>query len=134
MTVSADRWRCDKCQTEFRYGGPPEDALCIACGAKYLTRFIEVHETISLHLAEHVRLVAKDPTRPSSEKRRLELRKGRRLEGSGSGRLVDEVRIIDRDSDHYKEHITDAETGQILRDIEEALSTHRGGTMKDRRK
>jgi hypothetical protein len=44
-------------------------------------------------------------------------------------------RRIDRDDDWYSEHITDAETGEIIRSLEEPLSEHRGrGSAKKSRR
>jgi hypothetical protein len=43
---------------------------------------------------------------------------------TGQHRQVD--RVIDRDLDLYFEKITDADTGQVVREVSEPLSKHRG--------
>lgn len=48
------------------------------------------------------------------------------------GIWVRKERIIDRDKDHYREVITNPETGEVLHHCEEPLSEHRGhGSAKD---
>jgi len=37
---------------------------------------------------------------------------------------VEKERLIDREEDKYKEKVTDVETGEITRDVEEPLSVH----------
>ena len=130
MDVSAHQWRCDSCQHHFEHRGDPVAARCPACGSATLTRSIHVHEELKISVSEHVTLKAKDPTLSSERKRRRELRTGRRLEGSGSGRIVEEHRLVDADLDLYKERIVDVESGAVLRDVSEPLSKHRGGSEK----
>lgn len=128
MDGSANQWQCDGCQLRFEYGGDPVLARCPSCDSAYLARFIEVREELRLAISEHVTLKCKDPALPSKRKLRREVRSGRRLEGSGSGRLVDEHRVLDADHDLYEERIVDVESGDVLRDISEPLSRHRGGS------
>ena len=130
MDVSAHQWRCDTCQRRFEHRGDPVVARCPACGGMTLTRFIHVREELKISVSEHVTLKAKDPTLPSKRKLRRELRTGRRLEGSGSGRIVEEHRVVDADQDLYKERIVDVESGAVLRDVSESLAKHRGGSEK----
>ena len=89
-----------------------------------------MREEFRMAISEHVTLKGKSPSLPSKRKLRREIRSGRRLEGSGSGRVVDEHRVVDADLDLYEERIVDAVTGKVLRDISEPLSKHRGGTQK----
>jgi len=42
------------------------------------------------------------------------------------GRRVTYDRIIDRDGDLYHERVVDVETGEVVRDVTEPLSDHRG--------
>jgi hypothetical protein len=125
-----DHRSCIECHTSFLYGGNPVGAQCPSCDSPNLTRFIRVQDRILLALDEYLILQCKDPSLPSRRKLRREVRTGRRPEGSGSGRLVDELRVKDSDLDHYEERIVDAESGRVLREMEEPLSTHRGGSEK----
>jgi hypothetical protein len=44
-------------------------------------------------------------------------------------------RIIDRRANHYYEHIEDAETGEVVRHVEEPLSEHQNpGSARDKRR
>lgn len=47
-------------------------------------------------------------------------------EYSADGTLVNKLRILDRDANHYKEYVQNADTGEVLRDVEERLSDHQG--------
>ncbi len=90
MGIKADNWKCNDCQNEFRLSGDPPDGCCPSCDSLYLTRFIHIRDEAKLSVSEYVRLKGKDPSLPSKRKLRREVHMGRRLEGSGSGRLVDE--------------------------------------------
>ena len=46
------------------------------------------------------------------------------FQATGEHRQVD--RVIDRESDLYFEKITDADSGQVVREVSEPLSKHRG--------
>jgi len=41
-------------------------------------------------------------------------------------RFVQKQRVIDRESDRYVERVADPDTGEVLRDVDEPLSAHRG--------
>jgi hypothetical protein len=134
MDVVANNWRCDSCEHRFQYDGDPVAARCPSCGSEWLTRFIDVHDEIRLKISEHVVLKGKDPALTSKRKLRREVRSGVRPEGSGSGRLVEERRISDADSNEYEEKIVDVDSEVVLRDIAEPLSKHRGGSEKGPKK
>lgn len=95
-----------------------------------MTRFVTVHDHLKVSFSEYLKLKGKDPSLPSKRKLRREVRSGTRLEGSGSGRIVDEWRAVDADADNYEEKIVDVEPGRIIRDVKEPLSQHRGGSEK----
>jgi hypothetical protein len=42
------------------------------------------------------------------------------------GRFVEKMRLVDRKDDRYKERVVDPVTGEVLRDVDEPLSEHRG--------
>jgi hypothetical protein len=54
---------------------------------------------------------------------------------SASGRMVKKDRLIDRVNDLYVEKVADADTGEVLREVEEPLSEHiNRGSAKDPRR
>jgi hypothetical protein len=55
-------------------------------------------------------------------------------EFTSNGRLVNKKRIIDRSNNLYVEHVADADTGEVLRNVEQPLKEHVGrGSAKGRR-
>ena len=77
--------------------------------------------------AKASRVAGKSRTR-SGDKRKgrydLEIIKGEEFNVSGD--LMNKERIIDRKNNYYKEKISHADTGEIVRDIEELLTEHIG--------
>lgn len=134
MKLVASNWRCDLCMHSFQFDNDPIAARCPACGSEGVMRLIEEHDALRLKVSEHVVLKCKNPLLSSKRKLRREIRSGERLEGSGSGRRVEELRISDSDSDEYKERIIDIESGVVLRDTSEPLSVHKGGSERRRKK
>jgi hypothetical protein len=68
---------------------------------------------------------------PSNTKRRYERRL--REDYDRTGRRVSYDRVIDKDGDLYHERVVDAHTGEVLRDVTESLSEHRGrGSARSR--
>jgi hypothetical protein len=43
-----------------------------------------------------------------------------------SGKVRNLIRVIDKENDHYREFLTDKETGEILHECNEPLSKHQG--------
>ncbi len=41
-------------------------------------------------------------------------------------RFMHKLRIIDRDNNRYAERVVDPQTGEVLRDVDEPLTGHRG--------
>src|SRR6185295_5885069 len=110
-------------------------ATCPNCGSSQLHRFIFVTERFALSIdAEYMDLVGKDPSRSwKNGKIRRELYAGRRPEGSGSGRIVDEYSLFDHNADRRVHRIVDVETGKVLHDVDHKLSDHPDGTEKTRK-
>lgn len=51
-----------------------------------------------------------------------------------NGKWMKKERIIDRENDHYREVVTDPETGKVIQHCDEPLSQHRGhGSAKKKR-
>lgn len=42
------------------------------------------------------------------------------------GKIVNKVRIIDKDANSYIEKVVDKETGEVLQDVDELLTDHHG--------
>lgn len=82
------------------------------------------------------RIAAKSLTRSGARVRGKHRREELRGEEFAvSGQLVEKVRVIDREKNYYHEHVKDAETGEILRDVEHRLTDHtgRGSERKPRK-
>lgn len=47
-------------------------------------------------------------------------------EYSAAGRMIKKDRLIDRKRDLYKERVVDADSGEVIRDVEHPLSEHIG--------
>ena len=129
MTTTFDRSECEGGHTWPSSSGP----ICPVCASSRRRRYIGVTDTLGVRIDDHVDLRAKDPSRPSAKKERKRIRQGVRFERNGSGRRVDVNWVIDHDADRYIERVVDVETGEVLRDVDEPLSSHRGGTEKQRR-
>lgn len=71
------------------------------------------------------RVAAKGRSRLGPRKRgknRQEIVRGQ--EYSQTGQLVNKVRIIDRENNKYKELVSDADTGEKIRDVAHPLTDH----------
>lgn len=135
MTLASDQWSCETCGVRFQHAGDPAPAQCPSCDSTRLRRAIRLTDQIGVRVSERIRLRGKDNRLPSRRKLRLEIRSGPRAEGSGTGRIVDERRVVDHDANVYEERIVDAATGLVIKDVTEPLSSHRSGSQKrDRRK
>jgi predicted nucleic acid-binding Zn-ribbon protein len=91
--------------------------MCPNCGGQ--DRHVEVSDTVTAHA--DVALVARRASgrwfakgKAGEEFFRMTERWHRRL------------RRFDRDADWYSEHITDAETGEVIKSVEEPLREHQG--------
>ena len=50
------------------------------------------------------------------------------------GNLMKKERIIDRKNNYYRERVVNADTGEVVRDVEQPLSEHRGhGSAKHKK-
>ncbi len=72
------------------------------------------------HLSAEVRHGAKGEVAPHQETKIGSVWSGER------GRMVKWYRDINREANRYRERIVDPETGEVLRDVDEPLSDHRG--------
>jgi hypothetical protein len=97
------------------------DTTC-TCGSVKKTIHLAFHELNKGIKDQLVGKVKKDSL-PSKKKIRQHFISG--SEQSANGEWVEKERLIDKDNNFYKEHITD-ETGKVIIDIEEPLDKHQG--------
>jgi hypothetical protein len=72
------------------------------------------------------RLAAKGVSRTGEKKRgKYEHEALRGQEYSKSGQLMNKERIIDRKDNYYKELVVNADTGEVVRNVEHPLSEHK---------
>ena len=97
-----------------------ERITCQSCGSMARTINVQLDGAITFHSSLDLKVKRGGRGRPA-----LHLRTGDDLTRS-TGRWARLDRIIDRENDRYAEHIEDAETGRVLRHVDEPLSSHRG--------
>lgn len=96
---------------------------CPNCGSLARTFATGIAESITAH--DLLDIKHRDPERPSKDKLRTHVITGQEI-SKASGRWMDKVRVIDKNNDYYRERVADAETGEVLRDVEEPLKAHFG--------
>jgi hypothetical protein len=115
--------KCSQCEEVIAIECSAEP--CPACGS--LDRAVTAGDTGKLR--ELTRLKVRKGLLRQPE---LEIKAGDELRFS-TGRWSKLERRVDRERDRYLEHIEDAETGEVIRHVEEPLSVHQGhGTAKPR--
>ena len=131
MTVSVAAVQCSNCKRVLDESSslPPEQRQpCPKCGSLIRTFNVEVSETV----AAKTKLGLKH-RRPGIKKPIYEEVSGDDLHRNT--RLWSKlVRIIDRQNNRYVEKITNAETGECIRSVDELLTAHKGrGSAKTSR-
>ena len=122
---------CANCNAEL-----PDDLLgqprspCPRCGSTSRSYTESLIDCIAVH--DSLRAKVKRPSLPSDKKLRADTYSG--VEHSHKhGKLVRVQRTIDKDNDRYIEKVIDIQTGEILHECDEPLSTHiNHGTAKHR--
>ncbi len=119
--------QCSNCGFVFQNEDPKkpssERKLCPKCGSQNRTVHLVFKET--LELVERMKLKARKPTSTHKKRRPdYELEKGKKI--GKDGNLVSIERIIDRDSNYYKETVKDKDD-KVIVNKEEKLSEHRQG-------
>lgn len=114
--------RCGNCGQELHQSDQaPCERPCPECGSIARTVIVNISATVAAKASIHAKLGWWE---------RLPKKKALRWGVSGddfhrkSGRWSVVVRTFDRMKDWYYEHITDKETGQVVRHTEERLSEH----------
>jgi hypothetical protein len=100
---------------------------CPGCGSLGRKVLIEVSDTITVHESVGLKV------RHEGERRPFRLGKYgdslHRLSGKWNRREM----TVDRENDRYTERVIDGETGEVIHDVDEPLSDHRGhGSAKDK--
>src|SRR5450759_2043363 len=122
MSVSIGPVQCGGCRQNLEESPSllPRDRLpCPACGSMTRIHNVEIQETITFR----TKLGLKHK-RPGFKKPIYEEVGGDDLHRK-TGLWSRLLRIIDRQNNRYKEEITNAETGEVLRSVDEPLSDHR---------
>ena len=105
---------------------------CPNCGSVRRGMTEAVEERIVFREGHHVRV--KRPSLPSKDKLRADAY-ARDEPSHKHGKTVRAEREIDRDTDTYRERITDIESGEVLHECDEPLSDHFGhGSAKGKPK
>jgi hypothetical protein len=113
--------KCGKCGAVL---SSPDPATCPQCGRALSEIHLLVDEEISLTLREKLHAKVRYG-QPGEIAPHLETTAGDDLQRS-SGRWLHLERRVDREKDLYTEKLTDPETGEVMRDVRERLSEHRG--------
>ena len=120
--------KCSNCDQELDQSyQAPSQRPCPECGSTVGTVFVNMSATVATKASIYAKL---------RWWKRLPRRKALRWGVRGddlhrnSGRWSVLVRTFDRVKDWYYEHITDKETGEVLRHVEKKLSDHDHGRRK----
>jgi len=122
---------CGKCGTSL---DEPSDLPvharrpCEACGATIRRHEVSLEDSLTLKSSTSSKLQRGGKGRPV-----VEAFGGDDLTVS-TGRWIHRDRLIDHESDRYRERVFDPQTGEVIRDVDERLSDHRGhGSAKSGR-
>lgn len=97
---------------------------CPECGSVAKHVDIKIAERVGIIVRETVKGELRNDSLPSNKKRRVKFQTGDEIRRDGKG-WVKKDQLLDRDRDLYIEKVVDAESGEVLRDVEEPLSEHR---------
>lgn len=107
---------------------------CPNCGSVYRHVLATAEEEVPLRIREDTRTDIKDPSRRSKDKLRRQILSGDSLHHK-TGKWMKRYQEIDKDADRYRKIVSDLETGEVLRDVDEPLTDHQGrGSAKGRPK
>lgn len=123
MSISV---KCSKCEAVLpsEWAHDLVDRPCPSCGSIMKVIFTEIADEIPV-AHDNARIRAKDSRFSSKRNPRLDVFTGDDLRKSDAKWLKKE-RIIDKDTNHYKETVVDPTTGEVVHHSEEQLSEHYG--------
>jgi hypothetical protein len=102
-------------------GAPPENRVpCPDCGSLARRVDIRVEDTITIHDSLAIKVKRGGKGKP--------VRTGKYGDSlhTLTGRWMHREMTVDRENDRYTERIVDPESGEVIRDVDERLSDHRG--------
>ncbi len=115
---------CTKCGTAvLTSDSTSERQPCSTCGSLGRKLDGDLSDTAAAALYDQYRLRTKDPSRRSKDKIRKEIFGGYDFTHD-TGKWNFKDRVLDRDNDHYFEHVVDSETGDTIHKCEESLKDH----------
>lgn len=124
--------RCQDCGTKLAKKYLTNDGTrvpCPKCGSMRRAYSVHVHETVKVRTS-----VGYELKRAGKNKFSVKATSGASFFRK-TGDWHNLERVIDRENDKYKEKIVDEKSGEVLIDVEEPLSQHKGhGDAKHKRK
>jgi phage FluMu protein Com len=112
---------CADCETvldEAADGEPRQP--CPRCGSRLRNIAVEIEERVEIR-----EMLGVEGRRQGTKKFAFQDRSGDEF-GVKVQRWLKKVRVIDRESDQYREKVWDPETGEVIHECEEPLSQHFG--------
>ena len=111
---------CSDCQTEYDADvSTSEEKRCPKCGSIAKTITVQFEDRIEFH--DQLAMKSKR----DGEKPHLKAKVGDNYDHS-RGKYVHIEQTVDRDNNRYRKLVKDKETGEIIRDVDEPLSDHKG--------
>lgn len=120
MTSSPNSVECANCAAEIDIGRDTSDhrVPCDKCGSNKRVHNISIVETLIIYDGYGTQAKRPGENRPYVEDKSMSSYSHR------LGKFVRHERLIDRDNDHYRETVTDYDSGEIIHHCEEPLSQH----------
>lgn len=105
-------------------GASSPSQACPRCGSANQHLHMGIEEGVPATVRDRLEAELKDDSYPSRKKTRQEIIYGFD-ERKSKGDLAYKERVIDRDTDTYREYVAEY-TGAVIRDVSQKLSEHRG--------
>jgi hypothetical protein len=122
MTKIEQTSKCADCGAPIddEANAPDMHRPCIVCGSTKRVHSVSIMETLVARNGYCLKAKRPDQRKPYVEDLSMP------DYSLSLGKHVHRQRVIDRDTDHYFEKITDCETGEVIHHCEEPLSQHQG--------
>ncbi len=128
---------CNQCQHQFSDPSVLEvETACPNCNSIEKLVAVNTSDSLAVQIDEtKTFLRGKDPLKRIGKSNKYLFEKLRLKRRDAGDRLILLQRLQDRDNDLYKEKVENLETGEVIRDVTERLSEHRGhGSAKFKKK
>ena len=99
---------------------PENRQPCPSCGSVARHVMVTVHDTVTAHASIALKARSPGEKRPFMEQKQGDSFSLKR------GRWMQLLQIVDRRNNRYRKRVTDPETGEVLRDLDEPLTGHVG--------